>query len=120
MARILLIDDEEALLKLTGVVLGRHGYDVVLCASGGQGLETIRTGPSFDAAVLDMSLPDIDGPGLLAEIFVLAPELPVLIASGSPVSHGDLEIAPGRKTAILQKPYPPRALIEALDNLLTS
>lgn len=120
MARILLIDDEEALLRLLGVVLHRHGHVVVASATAREGLNLLRADSTIGAAVLDMSLPDMSGAAALDEIFSIAPHLPVLVASGSPVCREDLRLDPGRKVGFLQKPFPPRALLEALDELMPS
>ena len=60
MARILLIDDDAALLRALKIGLGSRGYDVVLARNGEEGItQTSLTTP--EVVVLDLGLPDIDG-----------------------------------------------------------
>ncbi len=60
MARILLVDDDQALLRALRIGLGARGYDVVVAHSGEEGVTQVSlAGP--DVVVLDLGLPDIDG-----------------------------------------------------------
>jgi two-component system KDP operon response regulator KdpE len=59
-ARILLVDDDQALLRALRIGLGARGYDVVVAHSGEEGVTQVSlAGP--DVVVLDLGLPDIDG-----------------------------------------------------------
>ncbi len=57
---ILVIDDEEVMRDVMSTLLGEEGYRVTLAGDGAEGLALARKG-SFDAAIVDVSLPDIDG-----------------------------------------------------------
>jgi DNA-binding response OmpR family regulator len=59
-ARILLVDDEQAIQTLLSYPLRRDGYDVVQATDGRQALERFDEQP-FDLVVLDVMLPRIDG-----------------------------------------------------------
>ncbi|HEX4082761.1 MAG TPA: response regulator transcription factor [Acidimicrobiales bacterium] len=60
MARILLVDDDQALLRALRIGLSARGYDVVVAHSGEEGVTQVSlAGP--DVVVLDLGLPDIDG-----------------------------------------------------------
>lgn len=59
-ARILLVDDEEAILKLLRFPLEREGYQVVTARDGEEALE-IFAREEFDLVVLDIMLPGLDG-----------------------------------------------------------
>ena len=60
MARILLVDDDQALLRALRIGLGARGYDVVVAHTGEEGVTQVSlAGP--DVVVLDLGLPDIDG-----------------------------------------------------------
>ena len=59
-ARILLVDDEEAILKLLRFPLEKEGYQVVTARDGDEALETF-TREDFDLVILDLMLPHVDG-----------------------------------------------------------
>lgn len=65
--RILVVDDEKEIAELVALYLKNEGFSVELCFDGQTALDLIRS-ESFDLAVLDVMLPDIDGFTLCAEI----------------------------------------------------
>ena len=58
--RALIIDDDEALAEMLAEYLSSHGLDVVSRHRADRGLETIAA-EAFDAVILDVMLPDLDG-----------------------------------------------------------
>jgi DNA-binding response OmpR family regulator len=58
--RILLVDDEQSVVKLLTYPLRKEGYDVVAAESGQAALDRFRDG-EFDLVVLDLMLPRVDG-----------------------------------------------------------
>ena len=66
-ATILVIDDEEIMREILEALLTREGYHVRLAATAAEGLELARTVP-FDAAILDIMMPGMDGIAALDEI----------------------------------------------------
>ena len=75
---ILVIDDEEIMREILEALLTREGYDVRLASNGAQGLELARTLP-FDAAIVDVMMPGMDGIQTLDELKKVDEELPVLM-----------------------------------------
>ena len=75
---ILVIDDEEIMREILESLLTREGYDVRLAADGVQGLELARSG-SFEAAIVDVMMPGMDGIATLDELKRIDEELPVLM-----------------------------------------
>lgn len=59
-ARILVIDDDEALAEMIGIVLRNDGFDPLFCADGAAALEVFRAGNPH-LVLLDLMLPGIDG-----------------------------------------------------------
>jgi two-component system phosphate regulon response regulator OmpR len=62
--RVLVIDDDARLSEMVRVYLGQAGFAVETRADGASGIEAAtaaRVGPVFDAIILDIMLPDIDG-----------------------------------------------------------
>ena len=66
-ARLLLIDDEQEMLRALSTNLRAHGYDVVTAASGREALERWAASRP-DIVFLDLGLPDIDGLDVLRSI----------------------------------------------------
>ncbi len=77
-ASILVIDDEEIMREILETLLRREGYDVRLAEDGEQGLELARAG-GFDAAIVDVMMPGMDGIQTLDELKKLDDDLPVLM-----------------------------------------
>ena len=75
---VLVVDDEEIMREILETLLTSEGYDVKLAAGGMEGLELART-ITFDAAILDVMMPGIDGIQTLDELVKIDEELPVLM-----------------------------------------
>src|SRR5438132_6740638 len=75
---ILIIDDEEIMREILETLLTREGYDVRLASSGVEGLELARAVP-FDAAIVDIMMPGIDGIATLDELKRIDEDLAVII-----------------------------------------
>jgi two-component system response regulator MtrA len=59
-ARILVVDDDEALAEMIGIVLRNDGFEPVFCADGAQALDVFRSAKP-DLVLLDLMLPGMDG-----------------------------------------------------------
>src|SRR5215475_15476658 len=75
---ILVIDDEEIMREILETLLTREGYDVRLASSGQEGLEMARAAP-FDAAIVDIMMPGLNGIETLDELKRIDEDLAVLI-----------------------------------------
>jgi CheY-like chemotaxis protein len=81
--RILLVDDEDVLVEMGRLMLERLGYDVTVCTSGPDALETFSTRPDdFDLVFTDKTMPQLTGFDLAAEIKRIRPDTPVIITTG--------------------------------------
>src|SRR5438046_5792073 len=75
---ILVVDDEEIMREILETLLTREGYDVRLASSGAEGLEMARALP-FDAAIVDIMMPGLDGIASLDERKRIDEDLAVII-----------------------------------------
>ncbi len=117
--RVLVVDDEEALLALAAEVLRRVGYEPVTFASGEAALEAFRAAPQdFDAALTDEVMAGLTGTELAQAMRKLRADLPVVLVSGyiGPVMT-ERAYAAG-VTEILKKPVQARELAAALSRAL--
>ncbi|HSY52776.1 MAG TPA: PAS domain S-box protein [Thermoanaerobaculia bacterium] len=102
--KVLIIDDEEAIVDGITTLLGQEGIEV---ESIGSGVEAAKAIARFDPDVvlLDFGLPDMDGSEVYACIRALNGSLPVIFATG----HGDRRILHDNlndpRTRFLQKPF---------------
>jgi DNA-binding response OmpR family regulator len=114
--RILLIEDDSRLAAMVSEYLGGSGYRVTTAASGASGLERLGKEP-YDALVLDLSLPDIDGLEVCRRLRAQW-DLPVLMltARGEAMDRiVGLEIG---ADDYLPKPFEPRELLARLKAIL--
>ena len=114
--RVLLIEDDSRLAAMVSEYLGGAGYRVTTAASGAHGLERLGAEP-YDALVLDLSLPDMDGLEVCRRLRA-SWDLPVLMLT----ARGDamdrivgLEIG---ADDYLPKPFEPRELLARLNAIL--
>jgi PAS domain S-box-containing protein len=85
-SRILIVDDEELIVKLLSISLRSDGYETLPAHSGQQGLEVFKS-ESPDIVITDIKMPGMDGLELLKKIKEIDPEKEVIIVTG----HGDID-----------------------------
>jgi two-component system, OmpR family, KDP operon response regulator KdpE len=78
--RVLVVDDEPAILRFLRVGLGAAGYQVIEAANGRGALDIARQ-HRCDLAVLDLGLPDIDGLAVIRQIRAEGQMLPIIVLS---------------------------------------
>ncbi|HTL02435.1 MAG TPA: sigma-54 dependent transcriptional regulator [Vicinamibacterales bacterium] len=77
---ILVVDDEEIMREILETLLKGEGYSVRLASSGEEGVELARNVP-FDAAILDVMMPGMDGMQTLEALKKLDEELAVIMVT---------------------------------------
>ncbi len=63
--RILVADDDPAILRLIATILEKENYSVVAARDGREAYKILQTDPHFTAAILDVVMPHISGPELV-------------------------------------------------------
>src|SRR6476620_4327906 len=86
--RLLLVDDEEAILRSYTTFFVRQGATVVAVSSGREALERMQAG-SFDVVVSDIAMPEMSGLEFLMNVRSFDPDMPVILMTAAP----DLETA---------------------------
>ena len=92
MARVLVVDDDPDIAKLVDMTLGAEGHDVVVANDGDRALALVGAG-GFDAMILDLTMPGMDGFEVLtamkadADPSVSSVPVILLTASGSPLDR---------------------------------
>jgi PAS domain S-box-containing protein len=81
--RILLVDDEEAIVRLVTKMLERLGYRVTSRTGSTDALELFSENPAeFDAVITDMAMPNMTGDLLAREMISIRPDIPIIICTG--------------------------------------
>jgi len=63
--RILVADDDPAILRLVATILEKEDFNVVTARDGREAYKTLQGDPEFTAAILDVVMPHITGPELV-------------------------------------------------------
>jgi DNA-binding NtrC family response regulator len=105
-AHILVIDDDKAMRDACFQILSRQGYRVELAASAKQGL-TLLERQSFDAILLDLVMPDMDGLEALKKIRALDSDVEVIIITGYGTIQSAVESIKAGAFHFLSKPFVP-------------
>jgi CheY-like chemotaxis protein len=81
--RILLVDDEEPIVRLGRQMLERLGYEVSHDTSSLNALNTFTLNPdAFDLVITDMTMPNMTGDQLAEALISIRPDIPVIICTG--------------------------------------
>ena len=113
---ILLVEDDARLAQMLSDYLGDNGFDVTIAGTGIEGID-MQTANGFDAIILDLMLPDIDGLEVCRTIKAHE-SVPVIMltAKGDPMDRIiGLEIG---ADDYLPKPFEPRELLARLRAVL--
>ena len=103
---ILLVEDEPAILKMTTIMLERHGYTVLKASTPGEAMRMAReyTG-RIDLLLTDVIMPEMNGRNLAKNLVSNRPSLKCLFMSGYPANiitkHGVLN----EGEHFIQKPF---------------
>lgn len=118
MAVIVTADDDEDIRTVTARTLRRAGHTVITAADGVEALAAARTHRP-DLVVTDVEMPRMSGLQLCRALRddVHLHHTPVLVVSGSTDLH-DEQITDAEVSAVLAKPWIPRALLHHVDDLL--
>ncbi|ANQ42694.1 hybrid sensor histidine kinase/response regulator [Gluconobacter oxydans] len=111
--RVLVIDDEAPVRMVTAGFLRHDGHDVTAVSCLADALAAVEKKGPFDLAVIDMRMPDHDGPACAAALKEMVPGLKVLFISG----HTDALPEQGEDEP-LSKPFTHKSLQTAIQRLM--
>ena len=81
--RILFVDDEPPIGKMSSQIFERLGYSVTVCDSSMEALALFKAKPNdFDLVITDMTMPNMTGDKLAVELMKIRPDIPVILCSG--------------------------------------
>lgn len=116
---ILLVDDEEEFVTTLAERLEIRGFKAEAATTGKQALEIIKK-QNFDAAVLDVKMPGLDGLQVMEKIKAQQPGIPVILLTGyGAASEGEKGMSKGAFD-YLMKPVDIEELISKINEAMTS
>lgn len=81
--KILLVEDDEGVMEFISTVLHKHKYTVVGCLKGEEALAIFeRDKAKYALCIIDVGLPDIEGPDLVNKLLLNKPNINILFTSG--------------------------------------
>ena len=111
-ARVLIVEDEPALLRALRINLRARGYAVATATAGREALAEARRHPP-DAVLLDLGLPDLDGGNVIRELRGWSP-VPVIVLSGRAGSGDKIGALDAGADDYVTKPFDMEELLARL------
>ncbi len=113
--RILLVDDEPAVLSTTRRLLEFFGFTVLGAGGGHEALGLFAAArPPIGLVITDFTMPDLDGPTLTRKLRLISPDIPVIGISGQDQSTRVDELRRLGMLEILPKPFVAEQLVAAV------
>ena len=114
--RILVVDDDQALLRMISLALVSDGFRVTVASDGTMGLDAIE-GEQFDLLVLDLQMPGMDGRTMFRELRLRGYTFPVLVLSAYGADAARVEL---NAEAAMAKPFDTDDFLNGVHALLSS
>ena len=110
---VLVVDDDPTVCDVIRRTLERAGYRVTTAASGREALQDLQRSV-HDLVLLDLKMPEMDGPSTLRELRKTYGPLPVIIVTGYPESDLMAQALHYSPLMLLAKPLEPARILEAV------
>ena len=114
---ILVVDDEEVMRDILETLLRREGYEVRLASSGEEGLELARSIP-FDAAIVDIMMPGLNGIETLDELKRIDEDLAVVIITAYASVESAIAAMKNGASEYITKPFKNDEVLVVVRNAL--
>lgn len=118
-AKILLVEDDSAIVATLRRVLTGENYDVAIEKSGDAGLASAKTG-AFDVVITDLKLPGIDGLELVRQLHAARPRLPILMMTAHGTTETAIEATQSGAYDYLLKPFEIPELLKLVEQAVAA
>ncbi len=115
--RILIVDDDDTIRSTMKAILEDEGYEVDLAASGKEGVQKSKE-KSYNIALLDIRLPDMEGVELLKLMKPAVPRTRKIMVTGYPSTQNAIEALNKNADAYLIKPVDIEKLLNTIKEQL--
>ena len=112
---ILIADDHDGLRQTAHEMLRELGYQVLTAVNGREAVDLFKCNTArIDLVLLDVMMPEMDGPEAYEQIKLLRSNIPVIFSSGYTPDAVPFIAAVGRDSLVLQKPYTMKTLSQTI------
>jgi PAS domain S-box-containing protein len=116
---ILFVDDEKSIVKLNKARLERLGYQVIGTADPLKAIDLFRhKSIQFDLVITDMTMPNMMGDELAAEMMKIRPDIPIILCTGFSGRISEEQALEKGIRAFVMKPLELKDLAETIRNVL--
>jgi len=116
---ILVIDDEELLIKICEMMLKRLGHKVFKAHSGSEGIKIFEANKNqIDLIISDLNMPEMNGKEVIDRLRKIDRNIKVLLSSGALLDSDEKEVIKKGFNGLLRKPYKSNTLSEKLTQIL--
>jgi two-component system response regulator HydG len=115
--KILMVDDDEHICRVMSLILEGEGFKVETAYTGEDAIKKSKT-KVYDAAILDIRLPDIEGTKLLKAMRETTPKMVKIMLTGYPNLQNAVDSLNFGADAYLMKPPNPEEVINSLRDKL--
>lgn len=112
-ATILVVDDDRGVRSLIERYLQPQGYQVLTAATGIEGMDRVQSA-AIDLVLLDLEMPEMNGPAFVRELRRRRLEIPVIVVTGYPDSDLMLETSRCTPLMLIAKPIDKQMLLSAV------
>jgi DNA-binding NtrC family response regulator len=110
---ILIVDDDPSILSTLREILEVSGYSVQTAGDGARAIAMVKEAP-YRIALLDIKLPDMEGPELLAGVRKIRPALRCIMVTGFASLENAVESLNAGAAAYVMKPVNPKDLLDTI------
>jgi DNA-binding response OmpR family regulator len=114
---ILVIDDDPEMRQVTSEILFTEGYKITPAATGKEAIDICQK-DTFDLALLDIKLPDMEGTVLLQMLKKLRPTMVIIIVTGFPSLENAVQTLNLGAEGYIIKPFKPDKLLDQIQDQL--
>ena len=115
--RVLVVDDDPAAVRMYGRLLEAAGFQTTTADSGIGAVEAVERA-GFDAVVMDLNMPGLDGWMAMSLVRARRPTLPVVILTGAVGADLEARAATAGAAGFLSKPCTSEALVRAVERAI--
>jgi DNA-binding NtrC family response regulator len=115
--KILVVDDDPAMLELMNLQLGYEGFDVSTADGGEKGLK-LAEGNHYDLVLTDLHMPDLDGMEIVRRVRERAPDTEIIIISGLGTISDAVEATKAGAFYLIEKPVDFERLMVLIEKAL--
>lgn len=118
---ILLVDDEDMIRRSSGRLLRNRGYEVFLAKNGVEAVELFKDRQDeIGLVILDMVMPELDGPGTFHILKEMDSNVKVIIHSGYDKDERVDDLITAGAKAFVPKPFDPEAFFNTITDVLST